>query len=138
MQKWLEKSAGDRPAAEDTSLIQSVTEAALPNNRIVVKDNNRIRIIPLHDILYFEAADDYVKIHTADAWHLKNRTMQYFEKILDSKQFVRTHRSYIVNVQLITRLEPHEKESYLAILNKGQRIPVSKAGYIKLKQVLGL
>ena len=138
MQKWLEKSAGDRPAAEDTSLIQSVTEAALPNNRIVVKDNNRIRIIPLHDILYFEAADDYVKIHTADAWHLKNRTIQYFEKILDSKQFVRTHRSYIVNVQLITRLEPHEKESYLAILNKGQRIPVSKAGYIKLKQVLGL
>jgi two-component system, LytTR family, response regulator len=138
MQKWLEQSADNKSAPDNTALMQAVSESGLPNNRIVVKSNSKIKIIPLHDILYLEAADDYVKIHTAEAQHLKNKTMQYFEQLLDSKQFVRTHRSYIVNVQFITRLEPHEKESYLAILNKGQKIPVSKTGYSKLRQVLGL
>lgn len=138
MQKWFEKSPDNQSAAEHSSIIHAVAEAGLPNNRVVVKTNNKIRIIPLHDILYFEAADDYVKIHTADAQYLKNKTMQYFENTLDGKQFVRTHRSYIVNVQFITRLEPNEKENYLAILNQGQHVPVSKTGYVKLKQVLGL
>jgi len=64
--------------------------------------------------------------------------MQYFEQLLDAKQFVRTHRSYIANVQFITRLEPYEKENHLAILNTGEKVPVSKTGYVKLKQVLGL
>lgn len=138
IQKWLGKSTAGQNTEKESSLIQTVAEAGLSNNRVVVKSNNKIRIIPLQDIVFFEAADDYVKIHTAEAWYLKNKTMQYFENILNDKQFVRTHRSYIINIQFITRLEPNEKENYLAILNKGQQVPVSKTGYIKLKQVLGL
>lgn len=106
--------------------------------RIVVKIGGKIRIIPIHEIIYLEAANDYVKIHTKDAALLKNKTMGYFEQTLDPDQFVRTHRSFIINVQEITRIDPYEKESHLAILRSGARIPVSKTGYAKLKTVLGL
>jgi len=104
----------------------------------VVKTGGRIKIIPLHEIQYLEAADDYVKIITADGNYLKKKTMSYFESVLDPQQFVRTHRSYIVNVQLITRIDAYEKENQLAILTSGATIPVSKSGYAKLKAVLGI
>ena len=64
--------------------------------------------------------------------------MSHFEQSLDPHQFVRTHRSFIVNVHLITRIDPYEKENHLAILRTGTKIPVSKTGYMKLKSVLGL
>ena len=137
LQKWLQKYP-DPKTAETRPIIIEAVQNPLPQNRIVVKSNNKIKIIPLPDIQYLEAADDYVKIHTAEGQYLKNKTMAYFEQLLDVKQFVRTHRSYIVNVQFITRLEPYEKENYLAMLNTGEKVPVSKTGYVKLKQVLGL
>lgn len=137
LQKWLQKYP-DPKSAETLPIIIEAVQNPLPQNRIVVKSNNKIKIIPLPDIQYLEAADDYVKIHTAEGQYLKNKTMAYFEQLLDVKQFVRTHRSYIVNVQFITRLEPYEKENYLAMLNTGEKVPVSKTGYVKLKQVLGL
>jgi two-component system LytT family response regulator len=108
------------------------------SQRIVVKTNGRIKIIPVSDIQYLEAADDYVKIYTAEGAFLKNKTLSYFENALDSNSFVRTHRSYIVNVQQITRLEPYEKESYMSILKSSAQVPVSKSGYQKLKVVLGI
>jgi len=108
------------------------------SQRVVVKTNGKIKIIPVNDILYLEAADDYVKIYTAEGNFLKNKTMGYFEKTLDPKQFVRTHRSYIINVQQITRIEPYEKESYMGILKSSAQVPVSKSGYQKLKLILGI
>ena len=104
----------------------------------MVKTAGKIKIIPIPDILYLEAADDYVKLHTKDGSYLKNKTMGFFESTLPQDQFVRTHRSYILNVQEITRIDPYEKENHLAILRSGARLPVSKAGYGKLKEVLGL
>jgi two-component system, LytTR family, response regulator len=106
-------------------------------NRIVVKENNKIKIIPIANIQFLESADDYVKIHTLEGIYLKNKTMAYFESTIDSSQFIRIHRSYMVNVQLITRIDPYEKESHLAILSTGNKLPVSKTGYSKLKAVLG-
>jgi two-component system LytT family response regulator len=69
---------------------------------------------------------------------LKKKTMQFFEDSLTPFHFVRVHRSYIINTQLITRIDAHEKDSHLALLSSGVRVPVSKAGYSKLKHVLGL
>ena len=92
----------------------------------------------MDDIHYLEAADDYVKIHTKDGSFLKNKTMGHFEQVLNKDQFVRTHRSYMINISEITRIDPYEKENHLAILKSGARVPVSKAGYVKLKTVLGL
>ena len=105
---------------------------------MVVKLSGKIRIIPVDEIHYLEAADDYVKIHTREGSFLKNKTMRHFEKVLDKTQFVRTHRSYMVNITEITRIDPYEKDNHLAILKSGGRVPVSKTGYAKLKSVLGL
>jgi two-component system, LytTR family, response regulator len=122
---------------------QEVVETALqatavPGNRIVVKDNGKIKIIPISQVQYLEAADDYVKIHTAEGVFLKKKTMQYFEDSMPSQEFIRVHRSYIVNAQLITRIDPYEKDSHLVLLTNGARLPVSKAGYVKLKEGLGI
>ena len=106
-------------------------------NRIVVKENSKIKIIPIANIQFLESADDYVKIHTAEGIYLKNKTMAYFESTIDPTQFIRIHRSYLVNVQLISRIDPYEKESHLAILSNGHKLPVSKTGYSKLKAILG-
>jgi len=127
---------------QGTNATQAVLETALQapvqNNRIVVKDNGKIKIIPVAKVQYLEAADDYVKIYTAEGSFLKKKTMQYFEDALPAQEFIRIHRSYIVNAQLITRIDLHEKDSHLALLTTGARLPVSKGGYAKLKEVLGI
>ena len=120
------------------AVVSTALQTPTASNRIVVKDNGKIKIIPLAQVQYIEAADDYVKIHTADGNFLKKKTMQYFEDSLPQQEFIRIHRSYIVNAQLITRITPYEKESHLALLTTGVQVPVSKAGYSKLKMVLGI
>ena len=93
-------------------------ETVLPEqyNRVVVKTGSKIRIIPLHEIHYLEADDDYVKIHTAEGSYLKKKTMNYFESVLEKAHFIRVHRSYIIKIQEVVRIEPYEKESHIAIL----------------------
>jgi two-component system, LytTR family, response regulator len=138
--KALEKFFNQAPVQKKNTeeLIQSATQLPSQSERIVVKTAGKIKIIPVPDILYLEAADDYVKIYTKEGSFLKNKTMSFFENTLPQDQFVRTHRSYILNVQEITRIDPYEKENHLAILRSGGRIPVSKSGYGKLREVLGL
>jgi len=126
-------------ARENTrALLETAAHSPMQQHRVVVKTGGKIKIIPVEDIHYLEASDDYVKIHTHNGAFLKNKTMSYFEQTLDSSQFVRTHRSYILNVQQVTRIDPYEKDSHLCILQSGAQVPVSKAGYVKLKAVLGL
>jgi two-component system LytT family response regulator len=138
--KALEKFFNQAPVQKRNTedLLQSATQLPSQSERIVVKTAGKIKIIPIPEILYLEAADDYVKIHTKEGAFLKNKTMSFFENTLPQEQFVRTHRSYILNVQEITRIDPYEKENHLAILRSGARIPVSKNGYGKLREVLGL
>ena len=119
-------------------LLETAAHSPSQQQRIVVKTGGKIKIIPVEDIHYLEASDDYVKIHTHNGAFLKNKTMNYFEQVLDQSQFVRTHRSYILNVQQVTRIDPYEKDSHLCILQSGASVPVSKSGYVKLKAVLGL
>jgi len=106
--------------------------------RIVVKDAGNIKIIPLADVLYLEAADDYVKINITEKYFLKHQTMGNFEQQLPAHQFVRIHRSYIVNIQHIHKVELYEKEQYCVILRNNAKLPVSRSGYTKLKGVLGI
>lgn len=135
--KWQQQNGQERQAST-LKLLNTGELNPTQQNRVVVKDNGKIKIIPVVNIQYFEAADDYVKIHTATGVFLKNKTMAYFEQTLDTQNFIRIHRSYLVNVQLITRIDPYEKENHLAILSMGVRLPVSKSGYAKLKQALGI
>lgn len=107
-------------------------------NRIVIKNGSDIRIVPTADVNYIEAFDDYVKIFTKDSYFLKKKTMNYFEEILNSNDFFRTHRSFIINLKELTRIEPMEKNTYVAILRSGKKIPVSRTSYSKLKEKLGI
>ena len=136
VEKFIEQADDAAPAPQH--LPESLSLSPQQKQRVVVKIAGKIKIIPVDDIHYLEAADDYVRIHTREGGFLKNRTMSHFEKLLDENVFVRTHRSYIVNVQQITRIDPYEKESYVAILKNGTKVNVSKSGYARLKQVLGL
>lgn len=142
VQKWLDQKTAPAAAAAATVATENLLEAASltpgQNQRIVVKNGSKIKIIAVQDVLFLEAADDYVKIHTADSYYLKNKTMSHFEKALDAQQFARCHRSYLVNVQHIARIDPYEKDGHIAILKSGAKVPVSKTGYVKLRQVLGL
>jgi two-component system LytT family response regulator len=135
--KWTEQKTS---AAEKLtqSVIESASSSPSQRHRIVVRNGSKIKIISTADVLYLEAADDYVKIHTQEGYFLKNKTMANFEQSLDGDQFVRSHRSYIVNVQQITRIDPYEKDNHVAILRSGAKVPVSRSGYGKLKEVLGL
>jgi two-component system, LytTR family, response regulator len=113
-------------------------EQPVQRERVVIKQGSVIKIIPVSDIEYLESADDFVKIHTRDGAYLKNKTMGYFEQTLDPAHFVRTHRSYIVQISQITRLDPYEKDSFVAVLRSGVKIPVSRSGYPRLRSSLGL
>jgi two-component system LytT family response regulator len=136
--KAVEKFIANTEAPSSAKMLENAAASPQQRHRVVVKTGGKIKIIPVEDIQFLEAADDYVKIQTKEGGFLKKRTMSHFEGILDEQQFVRTHRSYIVNVQQITRIDPYEKENYLAVLKDGKQIPVSKTGYARLKQVLGL
>ncbi|MEO6406247.1 MAG: LytTR family DNA-binding domain-containing protein [Ferruginibacter sp.] len=138
MEKYLDSANVTQADNVTEKMLQSATNLPSQSERIVVKTAGKIRIIPVAEIHYLEAADDYVKIHTIEGNFLKNKTMSFFEKTLPEHLFVRTHRSYMINVQEITRIDPYEKESHLAILRSGARIPVSKNGFIKLRRVLDL
>ena len=92
--------------------------------------------IAVDDIDHIQAQDDYIEIHTAEGKFLKQMTMKYLEGHLPSDKFVRTHRSFIANIEFIDKIEAYEKESYLLHLKEGQKIAVSRSGYSKLKEVL--
>jgi two-component system LytT family response regulator len=136
--KALSKYLNQNPAKSENHSHRTLLEDQIQtqNSRIVVKTAQKIKIIPTADILYIEASDDYVEIFTGEGSYLKNWTMSYLEKFLDPDQFIRTHRSYFVNIQEITRIEPFEKESFRLFLKSGKTIPLSKTGHAKLKQIL--
>lgn len=104
--------------------------------RIVVKDNARVHVIPIDRLDYVEAQDDYVSLHSQGKAYLKQQTISSVEAMLDPEQFVRIHRSYLVNLERVTRIEPYSKDSRVAVLSGGQQLPVSRAGYDRLKVLL--
>ncbi|OFZ10244.1 MAG: DNA-binding response regulator, partial [Bacteroidetes bacterium RIFCSPHIGHO2_02_FULL_44_7] len=108
------------------------------NQRIVIKDGQQIRIIPIRDVLCIEAYDDYVKVHTAEKYFLKKKTMVYYEETLQAEDFLRIHRSFLLNLHHLTKIESFEKNSYQATLSNGNRVPVSRSSYARLKEALGI
>ncbi|MBG6234367.1 two-component system LytT family response regulator [Pedobacter sp. CAN_A7] len=119
-------------------LLDTASLSPAQNNRVVVKKDGAIKILNVADIHYFEADDDQVKLSTTEGVFYKNKTMSFFEKTLDSSQFIRIHRSYIINLSQVTKIELKEKESYVVLLKSNIWLPVSKTGYLKLKALLGI
>lgn len=138
VQKFTQQQTNSLSSKKTEELLSNNFHHPEEQNRIVVKNGSDIRIVPVADICYIEAFDDYVKIFTKDSWFLKKKTMTSYESSLGEKQFLRVHRSFIINLQELTRVEPLEKNSHIALLKSGQRIPLSRSGYTRLKEKLGI
>jgi two-component system LytT family response regulator len=118
-------------------LLAKKPEMTPPVNRIVVRKGNAINLIPVDQIRYVESQDDYVMIYHSAGKALKQQTMKFYEENLPRTDFVRIHRSYIVRVEEINRIEPYAKDNHIAILHSGDKLPVSRAGYKQLREDLG-
>jgi len=105
-------------------------------DRIVVRDGARVHVIPLDKLDYVEAQDDYIALHSGGKSYLKQQPIAEIERQLDARRFVRIHRSVIVSLERVARIEPYGKESRLAILADGTRLPVSRAGYARLLEAM--
>jgi two-component system LytT family response regulator len=137
--KALQKlQAGGDTQAPVQALVQTMENAGEIINRIAVKIKHNVHVIPAHDIIFIEAEGDYVMIHTAGGKFLKEKTMKYFETHLDPATFTRIHRSFIVNLNYIARLELYDKEQYVVKLKEGTTLKASSAGYKTLKEQLNL
>lgn len=121
--------------------IQQLTEQVRGEGKVIerifVKTGTRIDVVPVEEIVHIQAEDDYVEIVTEEKKYLKKETMNYLEKCLPQEQFIRVHRSSIVNVNYILKLERYGKETYIVILKDGSKVNVSKSRVKELKDQLG-
>lgn len=136
--RWRQMEAGKAEAGLNKLIAGEGQTRKEDSTRIVVRNNTEISIIPVNELVYLEAYDDYVKIFTRDSYFLKKKTMNHYEAVLDPALFFRTHRSFIINLSQLTRIEPLEKNTYLALLKTGAKIPLSRSGYLRLKEKLGI
>jgi len=121
--------------SEEMSFAGKQTEVL---ERIAVKNGQKIHVVLIPEILYLQAEGDYVRIHTEKGKYLKEETMKYFQENLSAKQFVRIHRSFIVNLEMIQRIDVYEKQNQLITLKNGEKIKASNTGYKQLKLALNL
>jgi len=110
--------------------------AKKPLQRIAFRDGANIEVVPVQRIDYLEAQDDYVHVFARGAKHVKQQPLGELEQLLDPTRFVRVHRSYIINLESIERVEPYAKDSRVAVLKDGTRVPVSRTGYERLRALL--
>ncbi len=138
MTKWLVNRLQKSVENSTQKIVEKINYQPEEKNRIVVKNGANIKIIPVADVLYLEAFDDYVKIYTTDGMQLKKKTLSFYEQTLDEQKFLRVHRSYIIQLTQLTKVEPYDNNNHIAMLKNGTKIPVSRSGYLKLKEVLGI
>ena len=104
--------------------------------RVLIRDGGHVTVIPVAKIDYVEAQDDYVSYRSEGKQYLKQQTLADVEASLDPSRFVRIHRSYILNIERLSKLELYAKDSHAAILRDGTRLPVSRTGYSRLNALL--
>ena len=118
------------------NLQQQIEDDKKQLERVITRMGSKITVIPVEKIWYLESADDYVMIHSELGNHLKEKTMKYFEEHLPNDQFVRIHRSHILNISYIAGIELYEKDTHLISLKSGDKLRASAEGYKRLKERL--
>jgi two-component system LytT family response regulator len=124
------------PVPQAAELAAAARPPAQFLDRIPVRDGANVFIIPVAKLDYVEAQDDYVALASQGAKHLKQQTIASLEAALDPSRFLRIHRSYIVNLERVVKIEPYAKDSHVAVLTGGVQLPVSRAGYVRLRAFL--
>ncbi len=123
------------PTQLDNLIDQNISRSNFLD-RIVIRSGSQIQVVHCEDLLCIEASDDYVIIHTKEEQWVKKQTLKFYEQKLDPGEFARVHRSFVINLSAITRIEPYSKDAWIAILSNGHKVSVSKSGYAHLKKVL--
>ncbi|MFH1161407.1 MAG: LytTR family transcriptional regulator DNA-binding domain-containing protein [bacterium] len=131
-------SSSSRTGQPIRNILRAVDEQPEYLSRIAVKIHHKVHVIPVHEIQYIQADGDYVTIYTKHEKYLKEKTMQYFESHLNPAQFVRIHRSAIIHVDYIDKIEYYDKESHVVLMKNGASLRASSAGYKALRETLKL
>jgi two-component system LytT family response regulator len=120
---------------------QEVVAAARPPGRnlerILIRHEGRVHVLPVERVDFIEAQDDYLSFASGGKRLRKQQTMSELETQLDPARFVRIHRSFIMNIERLARIDLYGKDSWLAILSDGSKLPMSRTGHAKLKQLIG-
>jgi two-component system, LytTR family, response regulator len=131
------RMSSGHPAGPQPTELSAAAKSEWPLDRLVVRDGTKVTLIPMAKLDYIQAQDDYVLLKTPEKGHLKQQTLASLESRLDPKRFLRIHRSYIIQLDRLARLEQTPSESWVAVLTDATKLPVSKSGYARLKEVLG-
>ncbi|HVW03849.1 MAG TPA: LytTR family DNA-binding domain-containing protein [Vicinamibacterales bacterium] len=131
-----QRAAAAAPAPSPSAIAASARPPGATIDRVVVRDGAQVHVLPLDKIDYVEAQDDYVAFHVAGRTILKDQTLGDLESRLDARRFVRIHRSYLLNIERLSRVELYAKDSRVAILVDGTKLPVSRSGYQRLQALL--
>ena len=132
--------ARERLAAREAMPVEALVDETRANRtpleRVLIRDGSKVHVLPIDTIDYVEAQDDYVAFHADGKSYLKDQTLAAVDALLDPARFVRIHRSYLLNIERIARVELYAKDSRVAILRDGVKLPVSRAGYARLAKLL--
>lgn len=130
-------AAEPEPARVDAAAVATAARpAGTWSTRIVIRDGAEVHVVPIDRVDYVEAQDDYIAVHAGDRTLLKDQTLGSLESQLDPRRFVRIHRSYLLNLDRLAKLEPASKDTKTAVLRDGRTLPVSRSGYERLQQLL--
>lgn len=118
------------------ALVATAARRGKPLERVLIRDGAKVHVVAVEAIDVIEAQDDYVQISAGGKTYLKNQRLSELEALLDAASFVRLHRSYIVNIAAVARIEQVSKDSHCAVLRDGSRIPISRSGYQKVRSLM--
>lgn len=119
-----------------TAIQQLLAEPGKLLDRILIRDRTQVHVIPVDKMEYVEAQDDYISIVSDAKSYLKTQSLSELEAQLDPKKFVRVHRSYLINIELLKSIERSTKDSHVAIMRSGKQIPISRTGYERIRQIM--
>jgi two-component system, LytTR family, response regulator len=125
------------PAEAVRELAMAARPEGRPLERVLIREGGKVHVLPIDKIDFVEAQDDYLSFASGGKRQRKQQTMAEIEGQLDRSRFVRIHRSFLLNIERLARIEPYAKDSWLAILADGSRLPVSRTGYSRLKELIG-
>ena len=137
LERAAERLKTNVPAPAAHELAEAARPPGRPLERILVREGGRVHVLPVDRIDFVEAQDDYLSFVSGGKRQRKQQTMADVEGQLDRSRFVRIHRSFLLNVERLARIEPYAKDSWLAVLTDGTRLPVSRTGYSRLKELIG-
>jgi two-component system, LytTR family, response regulator len=137
LERAAERLRAQTPAPSPQELAAAARPPGRTLERVLIREQGRVHVLPAERIDFVEAQDDYLCFVSGGKRQRKQQTMADIEAQLDGARFVRIHRSFLLNIERLARIEPYAKDSWLAILADGSKLPVSRAGYSRLKELMG-